>query len=149
MKAYIIRIVGAAILKIFADVFSPGEWRTNTNIITGIILLTVILSPVAQLKGIDILSGYESTEEVIKNGDEIYADLLKEEFSKTVAKDVKERVRQEFSLDVAVEADVDVDDNGGIEKISRIIISGEEIPQKIAERISFIYDVREVILNES
>lgn len=149
MKAYIIQIVGAAILKIFADVLSPKEWRKNINIITGIILLTVIITPVARLKGVDILSGYEKTEEVISRGDDIYENMVREEFSKTVAKDVKERIRHEFSLDVAVEAEVAVNADGEIERISRIIITGSQMPKKVAERIAFIYDVQEVILNES
>lgn len=147
MKTYIIQIVGAALLSVFADMMSPAGWKKYMGIITGIILLTVIITPVARLKGVDILSDYSESRDITLAGDELYSDMLKNEFSKSVALDIKERIRQEFAKEVSVEADVTVNEKGNIDKISSITLTGEGLNEKIAERISFIYDVDEVILN--
>lgn len=147
MKSYIIQIVGAALLSVFADILSPSGWKKYMGIITGIILLTVMITPAAKLNGIDIMSGYREAYEVTADGNILYSDMLKREFSKRIAIDVQERIRQEFSAEVSVAADVEVNDRGSIEKIISITISGENVNSKMADRISFIYDVDEVILN--
>lgn len=147
MKTYIIQIVGAALLAVFADILSPKGWKKYMGIVTGMILLTVIVTPVANLRGVDVLSGYRETDEVISRGNEIYGDMIKNEFSKSVAMDVRERIRREFSQDVSVEVEVEINDKGNIEKILKITISGTGLDKKIADRISYIYDVDEVVLN--
>lgn len=147
MKSYVIQIVGAALLAVFADILTPDGWKKYMGIITGMILLTVMITPIAKFSGVDVLSGYRDSEEVVSQGQEIYADMIKKEFSKSIALDVKERIRQEFSLDVAVEAEVETNDAGNIEKIIRITITGDSLSEKIADRIKYIYDVDEVLLN--
>ena len=147
MKAYIIQIVGAALLSVFADMLSPAGWKKYMGIITGIILMTVIITPVAKLNGVDLSLDTNAGEELAVSGEELYSDMLKKEFSKNVALDVKERIRQEFSTEVSVEAQVEVNDKGNIEKISKIIITGKNLNQEMSERICFIYDVDEVVLN--
>lgn len=149
MKSYIIQIVGAAILAVFADILSPAGWKKYMGIITGMILLTVIVTPAAKWRGVDILSGYQETDAVLSQGNEIYGDMMKNEFSKSIALDVRERIRQEFSADAVVEAEVEVNERGNIEKILKITITGEGLSRKIADRISFIYDVDEVVLNDA
>ena len=147
MREYILKIVGAAIMAVFVDLLSPVGWKKYLGIISGIIILSVISSPVAELKNIDIMSGYADAQSVEADGLGIYSDMLKSEFSKRVATDVKERVREEFSKDVSVEAEVEVNEKGNIEKISKIIVTGSGLDKKIADRISYIYDVEEVVLN--
>ena len=147
MKAYIIQIVGAALLSVFADMLSPAGWKKYMGIITGIILLTVIITPVARLGGADLLSVTETSEEISVSGEELYSDMLKKEFSKSVALDVKERMRREFSAEVSVEAEVEVNEKGNIDRISKIIVTGKDLNEEMSERISYIYDVGEVVLN--
>lgn len=148
MKGYIIQIVGGALLAVFADIFSPSGWKKYISTVMGIILITIIMTPVARLKNIDIMSAYSEfgTEEK-QTGTEIYADMLKKEFSEKLAVDIKERIRQEFSEDVSVEIIVEMNDNGGIDKISKIIISGIAPDKRISDRISYVYDVDEVVIN--
>lgn len=145
MKAYIVKIVGAAILAVFADMLSPAEWKKYTSVITAVILMSVIITPIMNIRKIDLMSGYRE-EEIIKDGEKIYSDMLKNEFSKKVADDVRTRIEEEFSLDTSVEVDVVLND-GGIEKISRITVRGNGLSEKISERIKYIYDVEEVVLN--
>ncbi len=142
------QIVGTAILAVFADILSPAGWKKYITIVTGMILLVVIVSPVSKWHSPDIIPDYQlEEEEVVAKGNEIYKDLIKYEFSKNVAKDIKERIRQEFSKDVLVEVMVEVSEEGGIDKISKIIIKGKDLGKEIGERISHIYNVSEVILD--
>ena len=145
MKDYIIRIVGAALLATLADILSPSDWRKYIAIVSGMIILCTISSPIASIKGIDINLDAVDTEDSAKAGEALYRDRLSAEFSKSIALDIKERIRQEFSKDVSAEVSVRLDDDGKIDKISSIVIKGRDIDQKIADRIAFIYDVDEVV----
>lgn len=149
MKTYIIQIAGAAILSVFADMFSPGGWKKYMGIITGIILMTVIVAPITGFWGKDVFLGYTESAEYTEQGTQIYGDMLKKEFSKSIAIDVRERIWNEFSVDTVVETEVETDENGNIERILKIIVSGNDLKQEIADRISYIYEVDEVILNDS
>lgn len=147
MREYILKIVGTAIMAVFVDFISPEGWKKYLGIISGIIILSVIASPIAEFKNIDITAEYRDVQDVEAEGTEIYSDMLRSEFSKRVATDVKERVREEFSKDVSVETEVEVNEKGNIEKISKIVITGSGLDKKIADRISYVYDVEEVRLN--
>ena len=130
----------------FADILSPSEWKKYTSVVTAIILMSVIVTPVMHIRKIDIMSGY-SEDEIIANGEEIFSDSLKTEFSKKVAEDVRIRISDEFSLDTSVEVEVVLNKSGSIDKISKITISGSNLNGRVSERIKNIYDVEEVVLN--
>ena len=148
MKSYIVSIAGGALLAVFADIFSPSGWKKYISIVTGIILITIIMTPIANLKKIDILSAYsEFNDNAISDGERIYSDMLKKEFSERLAVDIKERIKSEFGKDVSVEVVVEMNDSGGIKKADKIIIGGISEDKKISQRISYVYDVDEVIFN--
>jgi len=147
MKAYILKIIGAAILAVFTDILSPSGWKKYIGIVTGIILLTVIISPVANWRDIDVMSGFETSDEIISSGKTLYADTLRLEFSKKVANDVRERIKQEFDKETQVEVEIEVSSEGQIEKISKIIIRGKNLDSAVSDRVSYIYNVDEVILD--
>ena len=149
MKTYILRIAGAALLAVFADMFSPSGWKKYMGIVTGIILMIVIVTPIANLQAGNVLGNCSESEEYTNDGAKLYADMLKREFSKSVALDVRERILNEFSKDTVVEAEIETDDDGNIEKILKITVSGRDLKKEIADRISYIYEVDEVILNDT
>lgn len=146
MKSYIMQIIMCAIVAVFADILSPRGWGKYVAVVTGIIIFSVILTPVAKWKNIDVFSGLEETDnEYLEEGNEIYKDVLKKEFSKNISMDVQERIRQEFSKDAEVLTEIELSSEGDIEKIKRIEIKGKEITKDITERISYIYNVDEVV----
>lgn len=149
MKQYILQIVGAALIAVFADLFSPDGWKKYIGIISGMILMTVIITPLADFKNIDVLSGYRQSEDILTDGNEIYGNLLKQEFTKKVEEDIKSRILQEFSTDADVAVELLVNTEGNIEKILSIDISGKRLDKKISGRISYIYGVDEVRLHEA
>ncbi len=146
MKAYLIRIVAAALSAALSDVLVPKQWKKYTGMITGLFLLLVLIKPITDFQKTDFFSDYALEDREVSAGNEIYADLLRREFSEKIANDVRDRVRLEFSRDVSVETELLLDDQGNLEKIYSITIRGNKLPEKIRERISYVYDVEEVIL---
>lgn len=148
MKNYILQIAGGAFLAVFADIFSPSEQKKYINVVTGIILITIIMTPIAKIKNIDIESGFENFAETsaAEDGEKIYSDILKREFSKRLATDIKERIKNEFAEDVSVETVIETNDRGEISEIKKIVINGTE-DEKISERIAYVYNVKEVVTN--
>ena len=51
MKAYFLMILGAAVLSALASIMSPEKWRGYIRLVTGIIILSCIVSPIANLLG--------------------------------------------------------------------------------------------------
>lgn len=147
MKAYLIRIVAAALSAAFSDLLVPKQWRKYTGMITGLFLLLILIGPVTDFQKLDFFSAYSMEEQDQAAGGKIYGELLRREFSERIAEDVRERIRTEFSKDVSVEAELLLDDQGNLEKILSITIHGSRLPEKIRERISYVYDVEEVILD--
>lgn len=148
LKTYILQITGGALLAVFADIFSPSGWKKYISVITGIILITIIMTPVSKLGNIDTQTVYgDFCENSKEKGEEIYTDLLKKEFSERLAADIKERIRTEFSKDVSAKVFIEMNASGGISEITKIIITGIKPDKKISDRISYIYDVNEVIIN--
>lgn len=146
MKAYLIRIVASALLVTFCDMLAPKGWKKYMSIVTGLLLLAILLEPVAKLQKIDFFTNYQPAQAQLSQGTQLYAELLQKEFSKNLSTDIKERILTEFSIDVSVETIVETDDAGNLLRIPKIIISGKDLPEKIQERIAYIYDVDEVIL---
>lgn len=146
MKAYLIRIVAAALSAALSDVLVPQKWKKYTGMITGLFLLLALIQPITDFQKTDFFSDYALEDREVSAGNEIYADLLRREFSEKIANDVRDRVRLEFSRDVSVETELLLDDQGNLEKICSITIHGNKLPEKIRERISYVYDAEEVIL---
>lgn len=146
MNSYILQIIGGALLAVFADTFSPTGWKKYISPICGIILVTIIVSPIASHGGIDFVSPFSEADASYKAyGEEIYSDMLKEEFSKKLALDIQERIMSEFSAETSVETQITMNGKGGVEKIEKIIIRGIEPNKAVTDRISYIYNVDEVI----
>ena len=97
MKAYLIRIVAAALSAAFSDVLVPKQWKKYTGMITGLFLLLVLIQPITDFQKTDFFSDYALEDREVSAGNEIYADLLRREFSEKIANDVRDRVRMEFS----------------------------------------------------
>ena len=149
MKQYILQIIGAALLAVFADLFAPDGWKKYIGIISGMILLTVIITPIADFKNIDVYSGFNESESMMINGNEIYGNLLKKEFSKKLEEDIKSRISEEFSKNTTVRVELLMNNEGNIEKILSIDITGKNLNKEISSRISYVYNADEVRIHEA
>lgn len=135
MKEYIILVAVSAIVAAFADVLSPKEWRGYTRVIMGFLLLSVLISPLARLKNVEIFSESQSfvaSDTAVKN-------QVAEELSKRVEADIAERILKEFGAQVSAKVELSVDNENRIGGIRSIVLTGKNIPSIAGERLKEVY----------
>lgn len=135
MKEYIILVAVAAIVAAFADILSPKEWHGYVRVITGFLILAVLLSPVAKLKNIDIFN----VEENFEVSDVSIKDRVKEELAKNVEKDISQRAREEFGVEVTASVEIEVNEEHKIKGVRHIVINGRKIPEGLVKRLKEVY----------
>ena len=60
MKEYIITIIGATLLSAMAGIIAPEKWRSYVQVITGLVIISCIISPVTAIVKSDIFDGFDS-----------------------------------------------------------------------------------------
>ena len=147
MKAYIITIMGAALLSVFSDLILPRSWRKYVRMITGLIVISVIIAPVAKLRDIDLLRDFQLEETVIEEGQQDTGRRVAEELELRIAQDAAQRILDEFGIAVQVRVSVQTDAEYRIEYVKTMEITGKDLPAGVKERMQEVYDVREVIIH--
>ena len=146
MKAYLMRIVGAVLISIFTEIALPEKWGKYTKIITGIIIIAAIVSPVENAFNIDLKKHFNTPEKLEINAEEYSISLIKEEFEKTVANDIKQRMSDEFNKDIIAEVSVRINEENKISGIRSINLIGT-VNDLMVNRINEIYAPEEVLIN--
>lgn len=143
MKAYILKIVGAALVGTFAEYIVPSDWKKYVKLVSGILMLAVLIIPLK----IDTTAIFEETfpaEDYTEEGEKVLYDGIKEELQKNVAADIAERIETEFSKKVTAEVEINTTDDGKIESVKSIELYGKE-DDEITERLKFVYGTDAVI----
>ncbi len=142
MKAYIEAVIGAALICTAADMLAPEKWQGYIRIITGLIILSVILSPVSKLRGIDIIEDFEAPEPYEEYDERLMvADALKER----IDADVNERLEAEFGItDADADTELELNSDNQIERVKSIRVSGG-IPEAAKKRLAEVYGTEEVM----
>ena len=135
MKEYIILVAVSAIVAAFADVLAPKDWRGYTRVIMGFLLLSVLISPLAKLKNIEIFS----ESEAFSVSDTAVKKQVAQELSKRVEEDICQRLSKEFGTQVKAEVSLLVDDDLKIGGVRHIVIVGKDIPSQAGERLKEVY----------
>ena len=141
MREYIITIAGAALLGAMADIISPERWRKYVSLITGFVIITCIVTPVAQLMKTDIFSGFDEREEIV-NYEQVQLKNVIEETEKRISEDVEKRIREDFGKNVKAKAILKINSDNKIEKVNKIIINSKPDP-KITKRMCEVYGINE------
>ncbi len=143
MKAYILTIIGATLLSAYASNLAPESWRKYVKIITGLVLIICILSPVKSLVSTDLFTDFDIGEYGSIEGrtqEEIVADELRER----IETDIEERMKKEFNLGVDARVKISVNDRGAIEGVKEIRVSGGTLTPAAKARLSEVYGTDEV-----
>lgn len=143
MKTYIITIIGATLLSAYAANLAPQSWRKYVQIITGLVLIICILSPLKSLVGADIFGEFDISELRIAEG-KTQTELIVQELSQKVEADAEERLMREFNLQVTAKAEISVNDRGEIEGVKAIRVSGDKLSAAAKARLCEVYGVTEV-----
>ncbi len=139
MKSYIITIIGATLLSAMGSILAPEKYRGYVQVITGLVIISCIISPVSQLFHSDILTGFDSIEENISDGIELQHDLVMAELEKRINEDISARMEKEFNLSVRAESEIRVNDEGEIEGVDSIRIFGDKLTDKARQRLCEVY----------
>ncbi len=145
MNSYIITIIGATLLSSIGVMLTPESMRKYVSIITGFIIISAIIAPLSALTNIDIFSGLNDISANTNNYEEVYCASVSNSISERIKKDIKERLKDEFSYAGEVSLKL-LTDEGNIKSISEITLystASEDIIQRLME----VYNVNEVVAN--
>ena len=89
MKEYIITIIGATLLSAMAGIIAPEKWRSYVQVITGLVIISCIISPVTAIVKSDIFDGFDSVQENIADSSNMQTELVIEELKSRINEDIK------------------------------------------------------------
>lgn len=139
MKSYIITIIGATLLSALSAILAPEKWRSYVQVITGLVIISCIVSPVTAIVRSDILSGFSSVGENIENNENLQRGLVMEELKKRIDDDIAARMKKEFNLDVTAECEIRVNDEGAIEGVDNVRVRGDKLTDRARSRLCEVY----------
>lgn len=145
MKAYIISIAAAAVISALVSIISPAKWNKYIGIVTGLVVVMCIGQPLLKLMRTNVFERIEYNVQAQQTaGEDDFRKELKEELSRRLADDVKNRLRAEFGVDCSVSVSVSVDEDGKIAGVESMRISGGNIDTAAVGRLREVYGVKKV-----
>lgn len=143
MKGYLMQIVGAVLICVFADIVLPDKWSKYVKIITGLIIISTIASPLEKPLNFNFNKYFRESEKLEIDGEEYQRLLIKKELETNIATDIKTRISDEFNTDINADVEIEINDEDKISGIDKISLRGN-INQKIVDRINEIYAPGEI-----
>lgn len=149
MREYIIVIAGAAVLSVFADMLSPKEWQKYIKIVTGLVIISVIIAPLAKFKDTDLFSEIGVQDEIAIDTADYSKMWVIDEFTAKIEEDIEERIKNEYGRDCTAKVRLRLNEDELIERVELVSISINSPPDGLKRRIMEIYGVaeNEVIIN--
>ena len=135
MKEYIITIIGATLLSAMAGIIAPEKWRSYVQVITGLVIISCIISPVTAIVKSDIFDGFDSVQENIADSSNMQTELVIEEL-------IKARMEKEFKLSVTAECEIMVNDEGEITGVESVRVYGDKLTDRARSRICEVYGLK-------
>ena len=126
MKEYIITIIGATLLSAMAGIIAPEKWRSYVQVITGLVIISCIISPVTAIVKSDIFDGFDSVQENIADSSNMQTEL----------------VIEEFKLSVTAECEIMVNDEGEITGVDSVRVYGDKLTDRARSRICEVYGLK-------
>ncbi len=142
MKVYIITIIGATLLSAMAGIMSPEKWRGYVQVITGLVIISCIISPASAIVKNDIFDSFDSVEQNIAESENLQTDLVMEELKKRINDDIRARMQKEFNLSVTADCDIRVNEEGAIEGVDSVRIYGDKLTDRARSRLCEVYGLR-------
>lgn len=146
MKEYLMRIIGAVLICVFADMLMTEKWSKYIKIITGLIIISAISAPIQKPLKLDFKEYFNETKKLETDGIQYSVELIKKELEKSLENDINSRFLEEFNQDIDAQVDVSLNDENKISGVEKINLIGT-INQKMIDRINEIYAPEEVLIN--
>ncbi len=145
MKAYILKVIGAAMLASVSEFAVPKEWKKYMRLVTGFILISVLMLPLTQkIPDTDFFSQFEMTSDLKTDGEQALYKNIKEQFESDIAEDITKRISDEFGKNIKAKVEVKTTSDGKIEKVERIELFSKR-DEEIEKRMKFVYGTDEII----
>lgn len=145
MKAYILKVIGAAMLASVSEFAVPKEWKKYMRLVTGFILISVLMLPLTQkIPDTDFFSQFEMTRDLKTDGEQALYKNVKEQFESDIAEDITKRISDEFGKNIKAKVEVKTTADGKIEKVERIELFSKR-DEEIEKRMKFVYGTDEII----
>lgn len=141
MDKYLTTLITAAVLSAVAKNVSPERWQKYISVITGIMLVSVIVSPLFELAKVDLFEEFSYKEET-----NMFAqhEAVKEELEKRVSEDAKNRLSKELGGEYKVETKLLVNENKEIEGVKEMIVWTKEKETPVKRILGAVYSPQKI-----
>lgn len=140
MKEYIITMSVAALIASIIEIFAPKEWEKYIKLAIGLIILSIIVSPVAKFRDAKILPQTPS----YKIDENAFYDEIANRMKENVERDIRERLKTEYDVEAKVDIDLTIDEEHNIRGVNVIRISTWKNPDGMIERLKSVYGCDEI-----
>lgn len=147
MKSYLMSITGAVLISVFSNVILPEKWNKYIKVITGLIIISTIISPLKISWDFEYDKQFKIPQNIEIDAKDYSLGLIKQELKERVDEDIKKRLKEEFSKNIIADSDIGINLDGEITGVEKIRISGDEISGTAVKRLQEIYAPKEVIVN--
>ena len=144
MTNYVTSIVAAAIFAGMASVLSPEKWRKYVGMITGIVIICIVISPIMKTNTVKIFDDFNSkiSSAEIEDGEKIRIEMISTKLEEGINRDIEQRMKTEFDINVKATAEVGFNDEGKVTGVNAIKIKGKLKPEA-AKRLCEVYGIGE------
>lgn len=146
MRDYLMNIAGAVIITVFADILLPDKWNKYVKIITGLIIISAIASPVKNKINFDISRFFRESEQIQLQGEDYSKQLMKKELTDRINTDCEQRLKDEFNIPAIVSCKLSINEYNEITGVDIIEITAKGIDSKVIDRLNEIYAPKEVMV---
>ena len=143
MREYIMTMSAAAIVAAVFELLAPKEWDKYVRLGAGLVILTIMLSPIIKLKSGRI----EPIPETKNINESVFYDEIAESLKKRIEQDIETRLRGEFGVNAEAEVEIEVDEEHNIKGVKRIRLKTHKKVNKMAERLEEVYGCDTVEIN--
>lgn len=148
MKSYVLTIIGAAVLSSFGTLLAPEKWRKYISLITGLVIISCIMTPVARITKTDLFSGFNAIENTEMYEEYKQSKIVLDELCGRVGADIRERLKNEFGISASAQVKIDMNENNEITGIREIRITNASLTKAAKERLSYIYGIDEDMIKD-
>ena len=141
MDRYLTTLISAAILSAVAKNVSPERWQKYIRLITGIMLVSVIVSPMFELAKIDLFEEFSYIDETNMLAQH---EAVKEELEKRVSEDATNRLSKELGGQYRVQTDLLVNENNEIEGVKEMIVWTKEKEAPVTKILGAVYSPQKI-----
>ena len=149
MKTYFMSIMFAVLISVFAGMILPDKWDKYIKIITGLIIISTIITPLKKSWDLNYNEYTLKYDEIETDAAQYRQNLVVNELSNKIKNDIEQRIFDEFGSRPQVSVSVGVNSENEITGIERIELNGDNLSDEISARLTEIYAPQEVIINGS